>query len=585
MGSEPLISGNAGLAGRGRRFLFGSAARTARWLLVLASSVAAVLLSSCYITVQEGAQQLLNKKTPGQILSVQTKSGEVIEFVKGRPAHLEGESVAGDVMVKVVFPVDEILNVSRGDDGKIQTVATVDGSTYEPVSAEIQESGLVCELYSSVVIPVDDIRIAKVRRPNSTVNTILGAAALVAIVTVGYLLDPNGDYDPSEDDEAESCPFVYSYEGDGYVLDAEPYGSAVCEGLKRTEWASMDAIKAVDGEYRVLLANELDETQYTDELKLIAVDHPAGVHVAPDLSGRFHSFSRPLPPRAARDQAGRDILPLVGRKDDGFWVSRVEEWDPRKEEDLRDVLTIEFDKPAGARRVKLLANAWTTMWGSQVIRKFLEVRGDAVSDWYADMDVHGPAYGSTVNWQMREELYVLKIWVETKDGWKVKGFMSGGGPYVSKDKAYVLDIADVPGDILKIRLRPPVNFWMLNMLAADYGDDLPVRTTELAATRAIDQDGRDVRAKLAAADGDYLAAPNRGDRTAIAFPAPPVAAGLERTVFVKATGYYDVHLRASGSPRTEVLERISGEPGFAARFALEEYLKWEQRLLARRRGN
>ena len=57
---------------------------------------------------------------------------------------------------------------------------------------------------------------------------------------------------------------------------------------------------------------------------------------------------------------------------------------------------------------------------------------------------------------------------------------------------------------------------------------------------------------------------------------------MERTIFVRATGYYEIHLRAAGSPRADVLDRIATEPGFAARFALEEYRKWERRVLARR---
>ena len=480
----PCLPGRSG-AGPGKSVLLGVAALTA------------FLLSACRMTVFESPDQLRSQKTEGRVLNVQMKSGEVFEFPKGRPAYLDGNSVVGEVLERVVFQEDQVSEISRGADGGIREITMIDGSTYEVVSLEKQENRLVCEVYSPVTIPVDEIRIAKVNRPNKSVNNVLeatGAVLLIgAIITAGVLLDPEGDYDDGGDDEVESCPFVYSYDGRGYVLDAEPYGSAVCRGLQRTEWASLDGLAAVDGEYRVLLSNELDETQYTDDLKLIAVDHPPGVEVAPDLSGGFHSFSEPLPPLSARDGEGRDILPLVARNDGGFWLSRLEEKDPARPEDLRDELTFEFAKPAGARRVKLLANVWTTMWGSQVIRKFLEVRGEALPAWYSDVDAHGPEYGTILGWQMREELYLLKIWVETNDGWKVKGLLAGGGPYVSKAKAYVLDIADVPGETLRIRLRPPVNFWMLNRLAVDYGEDTALRTAEMAASRAV---GRNWRASV-----------------------------------------------------------------------------------------
>jgi hypothetical protein len=153
--------------------------------------------------------------------------------------------------------------------------------------------------------------------------------------------------------------------------------------------------------------------------------------------------------------------------------------------------------------------------------------------------------------------------------------INGGGPYISKNKAYILDVGDVPGKTLRLRLRPPVNFWMLNELAVDYSQDVPVHAVELAPASAIDQDGQDVKAKLAAMDNDYLVAANRGDRVELTFPAPPLTDGLDRTVLIKATGYYDIHLDARGEPQKEVADRILNEPGYAAQFALKEYLKWE----------
>jgi hypothetical protein len=114
----------------------------------------------------------------------------------------------------------------------------------------------------------------------------------------------------------------------------------------------------------------------------------------------------------------------------------------------------------------------------------------------------------------------------------------------------------------------------------DYAEDSPVDVAELAAERAVDPAGRDVRENLAATDGSYLAAPNMGERTELVFAAPPLKEGLERTVFVKASGYYKVHIDAKGEPQTELIARVLGEPGFAARYSFREYQKWEAGLRA-----
>jgi hypothetical protein len=279
---------------------------------------------------------------------------------------------------------------------------------------------------------------------------------------------------------------------------------------------------------------------------------------------------------SAVDQNGRDILPFVANCDKALWQSALEEKNPDDAGEFRDELLFEFPKPAGAKRVKLLANAWTTQWGSLSAGKFLELYGSSLPEQYEDIDGHGPMYGRILSWMATEELYTLKVWVETPGGWKARAMIMGGAPVITKDKAYAFDVGDIPGETLRIKLRPPVNFWMVNSLAVDYGEEATVHGTELAAEKAVDHTGRDARARLAATDGSYLESPNPGERTELVFAAPPIKDGLARTVFVKASGYYKIHLNAMGEPNTGLVERLLGEPGFAARYSFHEFLKWTE---------
>jgi hypothetical protein len=537
--------------------------------------------TSCfYRKVQRIPEAVARKGAAAEILAIQTKSGEYVKFRKGVPATIVGHSVVGETLKATEIEKTNIQKMVTKGKGEIEEIVTKDGKKYT-VTSTVAENEKVVEVmaYSPVSIPLSDIQLATVRAVDVGM-TVIAYGLIFVVGSVLFIASFVNSALQSSVRGSHSCPFIYSYDGEHYVFDAEPYGAAVCRGLKRTEWAAMDGIREVEGRYKVLVTNELEETQYTDELKLIAVDHPRDLKVVPDTMGRIHTFARPYPPRKAFDGKGRDILPLVGQNDRIFWVSRVEEKDPEKKDDLRDELILEFPKPEGATQAKLLANVWTTMWGSMVAKEFLEARGKGLYQWYADVNGHGPSYNKAMSWYMNEELYLLKVWVETKDGWKVKGMISGGGPCISKDKAYILDVSDVAGEILKIKLRPPVNFWMLNHLAVDYSPDVPVRAVELSAATAIDQNGQDVRARLAVLDDDCLVAPTRGDRAELTFLAPVRADGLERTILLKASGYYDIHLDAGGEPQAEIVEKLDNEPGFAARFAFKEYLKWEASLRA-----
>jgi hypothetical protein len=115
---------------------------------------------------------------------------------------------------------------------------------------------------------------------------------------------------------------------------------------------------------------------------------------------------------------------------------------------------------------------------------------------------------------------------------------------------------------------------MINSLAMDYSEDQPLFVNELVPLEARDELGRDVRDLLLAEDGRYLAMPRTGDKAEVSFLSPPRQEGSQRSVFIKAGGYYDIHLEAKDAPQTELIQRIYAKPGFITRYAVKEYLRW-----------
>ena len=170
----------------------------------------------------------------------------------------------------------------------------------------------------------------------------------------------------------ESCPFVYSWDGSRFVFDAEPFGGAICEGLKRTELCALDYLAEAGGTYRLLVTNEVNETQYTDQLKLIVVDHPQGTIAVPEFAGGIHAIPAPVSPSRADDRGGRDLMPLIGEKDWKFWQTRESDLEKAAGEGWRDELVFEFPKPAETKTARLIFNGCSTLWGSQMIKKVLE---------------------------------------------------------------------------------------------------------------------------------------------------------------------------------------------------------------------
>ena len=139
-----------------------------------------------------------------------------------------------------------------------------------------------------------------------------------------------------------SCAFVYTWDGKRFrfVTDAMwrsalgmPLGlmgstSAFAPAGASQEFVriSGDALQPRDGRYVLQLTEELWETAYADEVRLVAVDHPDSVDVFVDerfvppgpVSLRLFQISRRMAPLSAIDERGNDVLPALREADDVY---------------------------------------------------------------------------------------------------------------------------------------------------------------------------------------------------------------------------------------------------------------------------
>ena len=450
---------------------------------------------------------------------------------------------------------------------KIVGVTTIDGQDvrFDPIGATLRGNVIQASVNGAPYqITLDRVQRFWIERKETSKARTIG---LVAGVTVGAFVA----FVAIALATKQSCPFIYSWNGSEYVFDAEPYGGAVTRGLERDDYSELENLRAENGLYRLMVTNEVPETQYTNLMELQVVDHPAATRVMADEWGGFHVLAAPQRLTSARDNQGRDLLPWLATTDRVIW-----EAPPVLDANggVRQEIVLTFPKPKGATRARLMANVATGLWGSGMIKEMLKLRGRDLESWYASIDGDRTQSAALFAWILREELFALKLEVEEPDGWKHRGTLPGGGPFIAEDRVVALDVSRATGDQLRVRIRPPVGFWALNSFAADYGPDQTPIVEKVSPIKAWSDGDRDMLAELSKSDDAYYAMPNVGDRGWVNFPAPPPRPGMERTVFLHSRGYYRLHLNGSGNPDTATLEQIGNTPDAAARFAIKRYNEW-----------
>jgi tetratricopeptide (TPR) repeat protein len=140
------------------------------------------------------------------------------------------------------------------------------------------------------------------------------------------------------DRRGSSCPVLFVWDGHKYRLVTDVIGAGVVGHWftpeRRNipnpgEWVKVDgsAAELVDGKLSMRFMEPMEEVNYIDQLRLVAVDHPDDVMVNPDerflddppfASGRVIASSSTRLPVAALDGEGNDALAALSHADHTF---------------------------------------------------------------------------------------------------------------------------------------------------------------------------------------------------------------------------------------------------------------------------
>jgi len=438
---------------------------------------------------------------------------------------------------------------------------------FDPPGGIVNQTTIIAKVKQAPYsIALQDVQRLWVERRETSVARTVGLSLLIAVAAIGtiaaIILATK-----------QSCPFIYSWDGTQWVFDAEPYGGAITRGLERDDYAELEHLHEQNGRYRLLLTNEVDETQFTNLMELWVVDHAPGTRVVADEHGNLYGLTGIQTLTAARDRYGSDLRPWLEATDRKIWEPEAI---AGPDGSLRQEVILTFPKPNGAAQANLIANAATGLWGSYMIKKMVELRGREATSWLASLDASAADAQAVHAWAEREETYRLRIEVEEPTGWQVRGTLLGGGPLLAEERVIPLDVSRARGTQLRLRLRPPVGFWAFNSFAVAYGAGREVSIHRVAADSARTLDGKDILPDLAASDDRYYQMPTNADRAEISFPAPQRKNGMDRTVFLHSRGWYQLHLRESGEPDNAAISKIMLVPGEATRFAVDRFTEWRR---------
>ncbi len=378
-----------------------------------------------------------------------------------------------------------------------------------------------------------------------------GTGMATAWFLVGYLVT------------TKSCPHVYSFNGQGFRLDADPLAGAFLPGGERSDWDRLEHLQAVDGQYRLRIVDELKENNHIDDLSLWVVDHPRGTTVLPTVKGELLSLDDAAPPIRALDGQGHDVLAVVRSADDVAFAGHSADFADSLRTDPRERLRLTFKRPRAAGHAVLWLRAHNAPFAEDSYVRYMALMGPG-SEMLLRLSQHSFSYPYRQRIGDEIRRLGLPLWIRTGEGGGPAIEIGPVSPAVQRDFAVPVELPraaektpqaeDAEKITLTLEMTPL--FWEIDQvqLASASPAASPLR---LRAQSAHTKSGRDVLAVVSSADAQRVSL-STGDYIEAVFAAPPVSPSSERTVVLDIRGYYETRFIGVGwlNPLVYLADRL-----------------------------
>lgn len=406
---------------------------------------------------------------------------------------------------------------------------------------------------SQITIPFSEIYSISVNDKNSgrsIANVLLGTIGVIAVIFIIILATKS------------SCPFIYVKNGEEYVFTGELYPGIITANQQRDDYLLLPNLTKVNNEYSIKITNELKEIQYTDFVQLLEINHPNNVKVLLDKNGDLHTFSNIISPNnVLADNLIIDNNPTL-IKDNNSYLFNSEIINSSS---IRNI-ELEFNKPQYTKNAKLFLTVKNSMWLDYVFGKFNQQFGTYYSQFQKDQQT--VSIEKSTKW-INEQNIPLSIYLKTASGWELVDRINTVGPMASRDIAVPIDLSNIVGDEVVIKLETGFMFWEVDYAGIDFTENLALDVKYINPYEALDGN-TNVTNLLLTSDQNYFVQPNIGDEVVVNFKINESSLDLNRTFFLKNRGYYNYIRNYEGNADFQKL-KLFKKPGAFTDFSKYEY--------------
>jgi hypothetical protein len=323
--------------------------------------------------------------------------------------------------------------------------------------------------------------------------------------------------------KGSSCPYVYVWDGAGYGLQGEAFGTSFGKALEAGTICMLPAAAARNDALLVRITNERPETHYVNRVRLLAFEAPEGAAVLVDNENRAWPVTDPRPPIRSS--------PELSRKDGACWTSDLSK--ARRGEDYRDHLDLTFPHPPQAATASVIVHAINTELVYSAYDLVFGYLGDQSLPFLYQVENDPQLIGTLQSW-IRECSLAVEVW---KGGqWESAGAIAPEANVAPFSRIVRIDATGVAEDSVRVRLSSLADGWRIDAVEIDWTQAAPLEARALAMRSAVHSDGTSMMASLSEADAGY-ATVFPGERIDMSFDARDAGGNGSVAYALDVSGY------------------------------------------------
>ena len=332
----------------------------------------------------------------------------------------------------------------------------------------------------------------------------LGAVGIFSSTAISNIKGDNGlsiteqlsTYTPSGG--GSSCPYIYSWNGERYILEGEAFGIAFGSALELNTACALPSLSDAHSDLKIRLSNERPETHYFNAIQLVGIETDKNTSIFLDNTDNAWPVFESIPPVQATDRFGKDIRSSICSIDKTYWESSAVQ--DQYESDFQDIIEVDFVRPVERTEGSILITAINTEFSQVVFKNVFEFLGDQKLAFMQAAEHDSEMVKSLRCW-INESSLKATVWNGKE--WQPVGAIHPQATAVPFSKIIRLNTGGILVDTIKIRFSSLADVWKIDAVQIDWTPAKPLGKTIVPLISALGPKEKDVSEAIASVDSKY----------------------------------------------------------------------------------